>query len=180
MKKEECYHLGYISKIHGFKGELILLTTEQTSLNFKGLESVFIEINGQLIPFFIDSLSQIGTTSFIIKFHDIDNELKAQQFLICNIFVPLADLPKPKNTGISINDLVGFKVIDDAYGEIGEVSKILEMPQQTILEIKNGAKEILVPANEEIIHKINKKKKVILINAPEGLIDIYINNKGNQ
>jgi 16S rRNA processing protein RimM len=177
MKKEECYHLGYISKIHGFKGELILLTKEQISLNLNELESVFIEINGRLIPFFIDSLSQTGTSFFIVKFHDVDNAIKAQQYLKCNLFMPLSALPKPKKKEITFNDLVGYTVIDDNYGEIGEVSKILEMPQQTIFEIKNGRKEILIPANEEIIHKIDKNKKVILINAPDGLIDLYLNNK---
>ena len=175
MKKEECFHLGYISKTHGFKGELILLLGKHISLNLKELESVFIEINGQLIPFFIDTLIQTGTSSFIIKFHDIDNEQKVQQILKCNVFVPLAVLPKPKKTEVTFEDLVGYKVIDDAYGEIGDVTSVMEMPQQLILEIKNGTKEILIPANEEIIHKIDKKKKTILINAPDGLIDICLN-----
>ena len=174
MKKEECFHLGYFSKIHGFKGELILLAREEISLNLKELESVFIDINGQLIPFFIEIISQSGTT-FIIKFLDIDNALKAQQYLKCNVFIPLSALPKPKKKEITFIDLVGFKVIDDTYGDIGEVSHVMEMPQQLILEIKKGTKEILIPANENIIHKIDKKKKTILIDAPDGLIDIYLN-----
>jgi 16S rRNA processing protein RimM len=174
MKKEECFHLGYFSKIHGFKGELILLAREEISLNLKELESVFIDINGQLIPFFIEIISQSGTT-FIIKFLDIDNALKAQQYLKCNVFIPLSALPKPKKKEITFIDLVGFKVIDDTYGDIGEVSHVMEMPQQLILEIKKGTIEILIPANENIIQKIDKKKKTILIDAPNGLIDIYLN-----
>ncbi len=175
MKREECYHLGYFSKIHGFKGELILLSREEISLNLNELESVFIEINGQLIPFFIDAISQSGASSIIIKFQDIDNAVKAQQYLKCNVFIPLSSLPKPKKKEITFKDLVGFKVIDDSYGEIGEVINVMEMPQQLILEIKKGTKEILIPANENIIHKIDKKKKTILIDAPDGLIDIYLN-----
>ncbi|MGD0710318.1 MAG: ribosome maturation factor RimM [Bacteroidales bacterium] len=175
MKREECYHLGYIFKTHGFKGELIFLSREEISLNLKKPESVFIEINGQLIPFFIDLLILAGTSSFIIKFHDIDNAAKAQQYLKCNVFIPLSDLPKPKKKEITFKDLVGFKVVDDTYGDIGEVSHVMEMPQQLILEIKKGTIEILIPANENIIHKIDKKKKTILIDAPDGLIDIYLN-----
>jgi len=74
-------------------------------------------------------------------------------------------------------ELIGFKVIDDVHGEIGEITNILEMPQQLIFEIHKVKKEILIPANENIIYKIDSNKKIVFINTPEGLIDIYLDSK---
>jgi len=94
MKKEDCFQLGYISKTHGFKGEVIFLSNGKTSIKLNKLESVFIEINGQLIPFFIESLKQATATSEIIKFCDIDTEEKARQLIKCNIYILSSLIPK--------------------------------------------------------------------------------------
>ncbi|MFA5782686.1 MAG: ribosome maturation factor RimM [Bacteroidales bacterium] len=189
MKKEDCFQLGHISKTHGYKGELIFLSNGENLINFTEQESVFIEINGQLIPFIIDSIHPSGNFTAIVRLRDINIEEKARALVKCRIFIPLSMLPKQKAPSpkpvvskaepfqAPNSKLKGFKVIDDTHGEIGEVKSILEICQQLLLEIKNGTKEILIPANEEIIYKIDKKNKTIYINAPEGLIDIYLGNK---
>jgi len=178
MKKEDLFQLGYISKLHGFKGEMIFLINGKVQIKLNKLESVFIDINGQLIPFFIGTINQISETSAIIKLNGINNDANARQLVKCNVYIPNSILPKQKVNKLNTSELIGFKVIDDDHGDIGEITNLLEMPQQLILEIKNGRKEILIPANEEIIYNIDKKNKTIFINAPVGLIDIYLDAKG--
>lgn len=52
MTIDDCYYLGKVTKKHGFKGNLIIhLDTDEPEL-YNTLESVFIEIDGSLIPFF--------------------------------------------------------------------------------------------------------------------------------
>jgi 16S rRNA processing protein RimM len=174
MTKEECFLLGHISKVHGFNGEVIFLTKEEYQIDLNEVESVFIEINGQLIPFFIDDCRKTGNTSSIVKLHDVDAVEKAKQLLKSDICLPLSLLSEKNKTVLQPAMLNGYKVIDDEKGDIGEVAKVLEMPQQLILEIRFNKKEILIPANEDIIYKIDHKKKIIYLNAPEGLIDIYL------
>jgi len=174
MRKEDCFELGYISKSHGYKGELYFLLKEEIGLELDKMESVFIDINGQLIPFFIEDCRETGNSAWIVKLIDIDNEEKARQLVKCNLYLLLSDLPKQNKKDLQPAGLSGYKVIDDAKGEIGIVAKVLEMPQQLILEIRLGRKEILIPANEEIIYKVDKKNKIIYLNAPEGLIDMYL------
>ena len=71
----------------------------------------------------------------------------------------------------------GYTVIDKSYGDIGIIEKILDFPQQAIFQIKKGEHEILIPAKEEFIISINRRTKQVEIDAPEGLIDIYMNDK---
>jgi 16S rRNA processing protein RimM len=174
MRKEDWLNLGSISKTHGFKGEVILLLAGKTSEDFDKLESVFLEINGQLVPFFIEAFKISGGSTIIIKFNDIHTEEKARQLVKSKVFISSSFLPEDQKDRFDPFALTGFKVIDDTQGEIGEISKILEMPQQIILEIWKGKKEILIPANENIINKVDKKKKTVYISAPEGLIDLYL------
>lgn len=174
MRKEDCFELGYISKAHGFKGEVFFLIKESLRFELNKLESLFIDINGQLIPFFIDDCHETGNSAWIVKLHDVDTEEKARRLVKCPIFLLLSQLPKQNKKDLQPEGLKGFKVIDDTKGDIGTVSEILEMPQQLILEIRFGSKEILIPANEEIIYKVDKKNKIIYLNAPVGLIDIYL------
>ena len=56
MQKEDCYFLGKITRKHGLSGNLILkLDTDQPEI-YKKLESIFVEINGLLVPFFIEKI----------------------------------------------------------------------------------------------------------------------------
>ena len=71
----------------------------------------------------------------------------------------------------------GYSVIDKTYGAIGIIEKILDFPQQAIFQIKYGEHEILIPARDEFIIGVDRLKKQIELDAPQGLIDIYINQK---
>lgn len=174
IKKEDFLQLGNITKIHSYKGEVIFLAAGEPKIEIEKQESVFVEINGQLVPFFIESCRQFGNDAAIIKFSDVNTEENARKFIGCGVFFPLCLLPREKSSRLSPVDIRGYKVIDDTYGEIGKITNVLDMPQQRILEISNGSKEILIPANEETVYKIDKKSKTVFIDAPNGLIDIYI------
>jgi 16S rRNA processing protein RimM len=54
--------------------------------------------------------------------------------------------------------------------------KIIDLPQQTIGQIKNGDKEILVPMIPEFIERIDREKKILFLNLPDGLVDLYLNS----
>ena len=53
MKRGSCFFLGYISRKHGYKGDVNIKL--ETPSKYKELAHMFIELNGGLVPFFIDS-----------------------------------------------------------------------------------------------------------------------------
>jgi len=125
--------------------------------------------------FFIEHIQPKAKGQAMVKFLDVDSTEDASLLAGCDIFIPLAMLPKQKGAQVYSIEIVGYTVIDATRGETGTVKTVLELPQQSLLAIDYNGKEILVPIVDEIIKKIDRKAKTIYIEAPEGLIELYIN-----
>lgn len=174
MKKADCKLLGTLSKPHGYKGHMVLIADSSLPENFEDWESVFVEIDGLLIPFLFEEINHSHTDSAIIGFQDYENIDLIAELLHCKVYAPLDKFPKKKRHVFELSDLEGYLVTDSKYGDIGIVHEILDYNQNILLRILKDKKEILIPAQESIIENIDSRKKIIFINAPEGLIDMYL------
>lgn len=173
MKKTDCRLLGTLSKPHGYKGQMVLMAENSLPENFEDWESVFVEIDGLLVPFLFDEINHTHTDSAIIRFEDYGNVDLIQELIHCRVYAPLKNFRRKKGSrSFELTDLEGYTVIDSAHGEIGVVDEILDYNQNVLLRIMQGKREILVPAQEPIIVEIDSRKKIVYINAPEGLIDV--------
>ncbi|MES2140068.1 MAG: ribosome maturation factor RimM [Bacteroidota bacterium] len=176
MTKAECFNLGYIAKRVGNYGDLAFVLDVDNPGSYQKLESVFVELNGTLVPFFIKKIQMRGNTA-VVTIDGIDTIEKAEEIIKSSLYLPLSFLPPLKGKKFYFHEMPGYTVIDKTYGDIGIVEKILDFPQQAIFQIKKGEHEILIPAKDEFIVSINRATKQLELNAPPGLIDLYINNK---
>lgn len=174
MKQDELFQLGKIVRTFGSKGEVVVQIDVDILSQIKEMESVYLKLNESLVPFFIELFQPRSKGQAMVKFLDVDSTEDASQLAGCEIFIPMAMLPKQKVSRAFSFDIEGFTVIDADRGETGTVAAILEMPQQVLLAIDYNGKEILIPVVDEIIKNIDRKKKIIYIEAPEGLIDLYL------
>lgn len=178
MNIEACYYLGYTSKIHGKEGSLVVKLDVDNPAFYKKLESVFIQLNkldNELIPFFISSTQLSNNDSLILKIEDINDVEQAKAMVGKEVFLPLEFLPPLSGNKFYFHEVIGFTVNDKTKGEIGTIQQVLDYPQQAILEIiDNSQNEILIPITDEIVLDVNRQEKTIQINAPEGLIELYI------
>ncbi|GFZ82079.1 ribosome maturation factor RimM [Aquaticitalea lipolytica] len=176
MHKKDCFYLGKIVKKYSFKGELLVkLDTDEPEL-YDGLESVFVDLRNNLVPFFIES-SQLHKSELLrIKFEDVDTEQDADSLLKCDLYLPLEFLPKLEDGKFYFHEIIGFKVEDVNFGAVGIVKSINDSTSQPLFEIDRDGIEILIPMNDAFIKKVDKKKKIITVDTPEGLIDLYLDN----
>jgi 16S rRNA processing protein RimM len=174
MKQDELFQLGKIVRTFGTKGEVIFQIDSEILSRIKKLESVYLKINESLVPFFIELIQPKAKGQAMVKFLDVDSTDDASLLAGCDIFIPIAILPKQKGTQLFSVEIEGYTVIDANHGKTGTVRTVLEMPQQALLAIDFNGKEILVPIVDEIVKKIDRKTKTIHIEAPEGLIELYL------
>jgi 16S rRNA processing protein RimM len=174
MQKSECFFLGKIVKKYSYKGELLVkLDTDEPEL-YEHMDSVFIEVRDKLLPFFIES-SQLHKSELLrIKFEDVNTEDDADSLMKSNLYLPLQFLPKLGEGKFYFHDIIGFKVEDKNFGHVGIIKAINDSTAQSLFEIDRDGIEILIPMNDEFISKVDKTNKVIFVNTPEGLIDLYL------
>jgi 16S rRNA processing protein RimM len=174
MKKEECFYLGKIVKKYSFKGELLAkLDTDEPNL-YEHLDAVFIEIRGHLVPHFIED-SQLHKSDLLrLKFEDVDSEAEADALLKTDLYLPLATLPKLEGNKFYFHEVIGFEVLDQQFGPVGIIDSINDSTAQALFVIDRDGTELLIPMNDEFIKEVNRKKRQIIVETPEGLIDLYL------
>ena len=68
---------------------------------------------------------------------------------------------------------INFKIIDKKLGEVGTIIGFNTQTVQSLIEVKTETKNILIPVHDHIIVKLDKKNKSIMVDLPEGLIDLF-------
>lgn len=174
MQKKDCFYLGKIIKKFSFKGEvLVKLDTDEPEL-YENIDVLFVDLRDNLVPFFIES-SQFHKSELLrIKFEEVDTEQDADAILKCDVYLPLKFLPKLENDKFYFHEVIGYTVEDLNFGKVGIIKSINDATSQALFEIDRDGVEILIPLNDDFIKKVDKKKKLITVDTPEGLIDLYI------
>jgi 16S rRNA processing protein RimM len=174
MNKADCYHLGYIAKLHGFKGEVSFFLDVTDTSEYINLKQVYIDINGFLTPFFIQSF-QIKPKSFAtVKLEGIESESDALPLLRKNLYLPSSELPVLSGKQFYDHEVVGFKVIDISYGEVGTIVQIIDLPVNPLIQVDAKGKEVLIPFVQDLIQEVDRESQILKVKAPEGLIGIYL------
>jgi len=174
MRKEECFYLGKIAKKFSFKGEvLIYLDTDEPEL-YENMESVFVEFNNNLVPFFIENSSLHKNDFLRVRFEDVNNEEEADKIIGLPVYLPLKMLPKLTGNKFYFHEVIGFKVEDKRLGIVGEIQSINDTTAQPLFEVLNGEVEILIPMIDHFLVKIDRENKKVIMDLPEGLIEMYL------
>jgi 16S rRNA processing protein RimM len=164
--------LGRITKVSGYEGAVTVKLEKSFTENIPHIESVFLEIEGRPVPFFISDYNYSGADVVKLSFEGYESEERVSGFIGCRIF--LTDTgPEDKHSKPDTNNIIGFKVFLADSNLLGTITEIIENPGQWLLIIKSPAnKEILIPFHEDFIVSIDKKKKSFIMDIPEGLAEI--------
>ena len=171
--KNEYYYLGHITKPFGIKGQLCCYFDTDEPEKYANLDAVFIDLDDEMLPYLIEDIQYRGANTFVIKFADVDEE-EAKGLVKAELFLPLSDLPPLTGNKFYFHEVIGFKVIDEEKGEVGTCQDFIDISHHPIMQIDHDGVEVLIPAIDEIFRKVDRENKAIYIQAPEGLIDVYL------
>lgn len=172
ITQDEVYKIGRIGKPHGIQGEVHFLFDDDV---FDRVESdyLILDIDGILVPFFMEEYRFRGESSALVKFCDIDTQDKARELTNCDVYFPYS-LTDEDPENIRWTQIIGFNLVDTRTRQnIGSVIGIDDNTMNILFEVETPDKKIiLVPANEELIEEVNTDNKYISIQVPEGLLDL--------
>jgi len=163
--------VGRISRINGYDGSVSVRLEKSFLDKIPEMKSVFLEINGKPVPFFISLSEYSGGDILKLKFEGYESYEKVSEFTGCRVY--LTTTSEETLSAEKSGDIPGFKVFHQNKNLIGTVKEIVQNPGQDLLKIISpGNKEILIPFHEDFIISLDTKKKTIRVKLPEGLTDI--------
>lgn len=161
--------LGTISKTHGVRGELILRIASPTFEPDENWESLFLQIDGILVPFFISSLYAPKAEEWIIRFDDYENKDSAQQLVGLPVWIHKEYLAEAREA-IYLEKLTGYTLINLSTGKHGLINDFLDIPGNPVFEVMLTSEKILVPVQENLIEEIDEENQKLLMRLPEGIM----------
>jgi len=138
------------------------------------MESVFVEFNKNLVPYFIENSSLHKNDFLRVQFEDVDTEEEADSILNCAVYLPLSMLPKLEGNKFYFHEVIGFEIEDKRLGVFGKIVSINDSSAQPLFEVVNGTVEILVPMIDQFLVKIDRENKKVVMDLPEGLVEMYL------
>ena len=164
--------IGKIAATFGYKGELILRHHLGKKSSLKGLETIFVEERkDELLPHFLVQTKIKNDEEIYITLEGITSKESAQRLVQKQVWLIEEEFHKYAGKSAPISYL-GYHIVDNGQ-DIGEVLEVIEQPHQLLCRIDLNGKEALIPIHEETLLKIDKRKKLLLVDLPDGLLEIF-------
>jgi len=167
----ELIAIGRIAKPIGTRGEVKILPFTEDKQRFSDLQSVWVGENEVAAEQRDIEVVRIDAKQVVLTLRGVDTVEKAAKFRDHYVFVPKANIAQLRTGSYFVDDVIGCEVVTEEQNHIGKVIDLLSLPTQDVWVIRNGAKEILIPAVKAIIRHVDVEQKRITIHALEGLLD---------
>jgi 16S rRNA processing protein RimM len=172
MQKQDCFYLGTVVGKYSFKGEILVKVDSDNPEDYTKLESIFVELSTGLVPFFIKKCQLHKSELLRIDFEEISNEQEANALINKNLYLPLDLLPPLEGNKFYYHEIIGFTVNAESE-EIGQITAVLEQGPQALFQVETTDKKIhLIPIHDDFILEVDRKRNLIQVQLPEGLLDL--------
>lgn len=169
IRKEEVFKIGVINKPHGVKGEVSFTFTDDI-FDRVDCDYLILLLDGILVPFFMEEYRFRSDNVALVKFEDIDTAEQARKFTNVEVYFPKKFMDEQEDV-TSWNFFIGFRVEDVHHGYLGEITDVDDTTINVLFAIEKDGEELLLPAHEEFIIDLDREKKVMKVDVPDGLIE---------
>ena len=168
IKREDVYKIGKITKAHGYKGEVVFIF-EDDIFDRNDADYLICDVEGILVPFFIEEYRFRSNNSALMKFDDIDSAEKAERILGSDVYFERKQCGQnEEEEEYSLYYFVGFTIMDGDK-EVGTIADVDTNTENWLFVTEDNN---LIPANEDFIVDINHEDKIIIMNLPLGLLEL--------
>lgn len=172
IKQEDVYQIGRLGKPHGVRGEITFLFDDDVFDRVEA-EYLILQLDGILVPFFLEEYRFRGDASAILKFCDIDTQEEASGLTGSPVFFPRNHHAGDEET-LSKAELVGFRIVDSySEEEIGVISAIDDSTPNILFNVTaEDGKTLLIPASPDLIEAFSRETRELKMNLPEGILNL--------
>lgn len=181
MNKDQLFFLGTFGKPIGLKGEISFRFDCDNPADYQKINAIFIKTKNGLIPFKVTKLRLKHGMEGVFQLEGINFVEELNPIKGCDGFLPDSFLPRLSGNQFYYHEIIGYNLNDQHTGLVGKINDVLEYPQHDLFQIKHeSGKEILIPVRDELIVKVDRVNREIVVNVPEGLVDIYLSDSKDE
>ena len=173
IRREDVFPIGRIGKPHGIKGEVAFHFDDDI---FSRLDSdyLILEVDGILVPFFMDEYRFRSDSTVLVKFCGIDSQEKARTLTHCNVFFERSKAEAETGDELSWSQITGFGIVDADSGKaVGTIRSVDDTTINILFEVVTSeGKEVLIPASDDFIVDVDMRQHTITLAIPEGLLGL--------
>ena len=173
IERNEVFQIGRITKPHGLKGELELSYTSDI-FNDVDIPCFICEVDGILVPFFIEDYRFKNDGTVLVKFETIDDDERAKMLAKSPVYIERKYLP----TDIHASEVegadyyIGFQIYDEDNRPIGKITAIDDETENALFFVERDGSEVIIPATDDYIIAIDDDQRIMQMELPEGLLDL--------
>jgi len=167
------FNIGRFAGAHGIRGELVLRHELGKKTSLKGLKTIFIEEKkNSFLPWFIETSKVKSANEVLVKLEGVATREEAIKLARKEVWLTAEDRKKFSAKSSPLN-LLGYSIVNRG-NPLGEIQEIVEQAHQMVCKIEVQGKEVLIPLNGSTLLKIDHKKKEVVVDLPEGLLEVYM------
>lgn len=171
IEQSEVQRIGTIVKPHGVGGEMSV--TVPASLAWTDdLDCLVCSMDGILVPFWLESIREKGSTSILVKFEGYDTVESTSRFMGVTVYMPLKYVAHRAVDDLEWGCFLDWKVVDAVAGALGTIHAVDDSTPNILFLVKDGERERIIPANEEWITGVDRARRILKYKLPEGLAEL--------
>lgn len=176
ITNEQLIEIGYITKLHGLKGEMQATVSDPVFDEVKHCPYLVCEMDGIFVPFFVKDYRFRSSESILLSFDDVDSQEKAEPFCGKTLYFDrqcFSGSEEEEYDAEAEEELgyIGYQIIDKTLGPLGEVIDINDQTANVLFIVDHEGEELMIPAADELVLEIDDDACTILMDLPVGLVN---------
>ena len=171
-RENEPVLLGKIVATHGIKGQLRVAVYSGEFETILSLASLMLKGPDGRMETFQVAAAAVHGKKLILSLEEYDNINQSLPLVGHEVFVERDQLPVLSEGEFYWSDLLGLRVETDHGEVLGELVDIIATGSNDVYVVKDGKREYLIPALEDIVLDVNLDAGIMKVSPPEGLLDL--------
>jgi 16S rRNA processing protein RimM len=170
---EDLLVIGRITKPHGIGGEVRVTPFTESPRVFTQYDRIYLRLPDGEPRLMMVRAARPHKNAVLLKLEDVENRDQAEEIIGADLLIQREWLPDPDEDEYYWIDLIGLRVFTENGGTLGNVTNLIAGSEDDLLVIKDDKREILLPFRNEIIREVDLDQGRIVVDPPEGLLDLY-------
>ena len=170
MEKKDYVLIGKIVGAHGIKGTNKICSYAESLTVFKPGRSILIRSDRDRETSYEINWVKPHTGTPLLSLKGVADRHQAEAMIGGELFIQKSELPELDEDTYYWFELIGIEVYAAEEQFLGRIESIVETGSNDVYDVKNGEKEVLIPALESVVLNVDLEHNIMQVQLPEGLI----------